>query len=198
MTTRIRRHEKTKQTILDAALRLISKNGINALSMRDIAGEIDYSAAGLYEYFDSKEEILLSLCGQGHLQLSAAMNQVDKDLAPVEYLIQIGQAYIQFALDHPEHYLLMFTNVPAKTELASMMVEGSSFPILLNAIQRGIETGSLHARPDFGLYEMAYSAWAVVHGISMLRLTYLENYALDFERADREMLEALYRGFQSG
>jgi hypothetical protein len=88
----------------------------------------------------------------------------------------------------------MFTNLPAKTELEDMLSEGSSFPILLQAVQRGIDAGVFVTRPGLGLYEMAYAAWSLVHGISMLRLTYLGEFHMDFMAADRQVLAAFARG----
>jgi AcrR family transcriptional regulator len=195
-TPRQRRSEKTRQTILDAARRIIARDGIRDLSMREIARQIDYSPAGLYEYFDSKEEIIQTLCAEGHARLSASLRQVDESLSPAEYLQAIGLAYIEFALNNPEHYLLMFTNVPAAGQLEEMLSEGSSFPILLQGVQRGIDAGVFRARPGFGLYEMAYAAWALVHGVAMLRITYLGEFPLDFTAADREVLRAFNLGLQ--
>ena len=45
--------------------------------------------------------------------------------------------------------------------------------------------------------EMAYTAWATVHGIAMLRVTSLRGYPMDFEAADREALSNFARGLQS-
>lgn len=44
--------------------------------------------------------------------------------------------------------------------------------------------------------EMAYSAWSLVHGIAMLRLTYLNDMPLDFSTSDREALQTLIGGLQ--
>ena len=196
--TRQRRHKKTRQAILDAARRIVARQGIQDLSMREIARQIDYSPAGLYEYFEGKEEIVQALCAEGHQQLSAYIRQVDESLPPSDYLVAIGLAYISFALNNPDHYVLMFTNVPSKVQLEDMLGEGSSFPVLLQAIQRGIDAGVFKARPGYGLYEMAYAAWSLVHGISMLRITYLGEFHLDFTAADRETLWAFNRGLQTG
>jgi AcrR family transcriptional regulator len=195
---RQRRHEKTRQAILDVAGRIVARQGIQDLSMREIARQIDYSPAGLYEYFANKEEIIQTLCAEGHARLSAYMHQVDESLPPPDYLVGIGLAYIAFALNNPDHYLLMFTNVPAKTQLEDMLSEGSSFPILLQAIQRGIDARVFKTRAGFGLHEMAYAAWSLVHGISMLRITYLGEFPLDFTAADRAALWAFNRGLQTG
>ncbi|NJN55580.1 MAG: helix-turn-helix transcriptional regulator, partial [Anaerolineae bacterium] len=56
LTPRERRHLRTKDAILDAARLIIKEQGADALSIRAIAEQIDYSPAGLYEYFGSKEE----------------------------------------------------------------------------------------------------------------------------------------------
>jgi hypothetical protein len=78
------------------------------------------------------------------------------------------------------------------------LLEGdSSFHILLGAIRRGIEEGVFRTRPGFSLMEMAYAAWATVHGIAMLRVASLRGYPMDFEAADREALSNFARGLQA-
>ena len=57
-TPRERRAQRTRDAILEAARQIIGKDGIDGLSTRGIADAIDYSPAGLYEYFGSKEEII--------------------------------------------------------------------------------------------------------------------------------------------
>ncbi len=71
-----RRHVRTKQAILDAALEIVIQNGPAALSMRSLAERIDYSPAGLYEYFSSKEEIISAVCDEGQRMLYAAWTLV--------------------------------------------------------------------------------------------------------------------------
>jgi hypothetical protein len=50
----------------------------------------------------------------------------------------------------------------------------------------------------YGLQEMAYAAWALVHGIAMLRLTYLEQFPADFDVVDQEVLRTLSDGLMAG
>ena len=198
---RERRFQRTKQAILDAALAIIREEGPAALSMRALADRIDYSAAGLYEYFGGKDAIIAEVCEQGQARLARHMEQADANLPVVDYLFEIGAAYIRFALENPDHFLLMFTAAPANPggDLSPQkLLEGdSSFHILLGAIHRGIEEGVFPVRPGFGLMEMAYAAWATVHGIAMLRVTSLHGYPLDFEAADRETLRSFARGLRA-
>ncbi len=193
-TPRQRRHLQTKEAILDAALRIINEQGIQALSMRAIAEQIDYSPAGLYEYFGSKEEIIIAICQEGERRLRKALAAPPASLPPDEHLVAIGRAYIAFAMRNPQHYRLMFSSPTLGGSLEELQTEASSFGILLAAIQRGIDAGVFKARPDYGQWEMAYSAWSLVHGIAMLRLTYLAALSLDFEAADEQALRTFIDG----
>ena len=202
MQPRERRFLRTRQAILDAALEIIREEGPEGLSMRALADRIDYSAAGLYEYFGGKDEIIAEVCREGHDRLASHMRTADPALPVVDYLLEIGLGYIRFALENPDYFLLMFTVAPPgpapDTSPQALPEEDSSFQILLNAIRRGIEEGAFPARPGFGLMEMAYAAWVTVHGISMLRVTSLRGYPMDFESADREALVNFARGLQRG
>jgi AcrR family transcriptional regulator len=202
---RERRHEKTRQAILEAARKIIATEGQEALSMRAIAQRIDYSAAGLYEYFDSKEAIVAAVCEQGHRRLTEYMLRADPDLPPDELLLEYGLAYIDFAVRNPDFFLLMFTSpntgVPAGAGAAEMAAalheEGSSFPLLLGAIQRGIETGVFKPRPGFDALAMAFIAWSMVHGVAMLRIGHLRHFPGDFAAVEREALRRIGAGLMA-
>ena len=49
---------RTREDILEAAARAFTKRGYESATMRDIAKEAGYTAASLYTYFKSKQEIL--------------------------------------------------------------------------------------------------------------------------------------------
>jgi hypothetical protein len=125
------------------------------------------------------------------------LQRVEDDLPPAEYLHALGLAYVDFAVSNPDFYLLMFTRPPSQVTVEGLIQEGSSFPILLAAVRRGIEEGAFQTRPGFGAMEMTYAAWSLVHGLAMLRLTYLQEGPLDFQIADSEVLRTLYVGLQA-
>lgn len=198
-----KRHQRTHQAILDAARQLVHEKGIDGLSMRAIAERIDYSPAGLYEYFGSKEEIISAICQQGHRRLRAYMEQVDRALPVEEYMIEIGLAYIEFATQNPDFFLLMFTltssDLTSVAEVTAeyaggMMGSDSAFAVLVEGIQRGVTAGVFHPRPGFDVLGIALAAWAVVHGMAMLRVTNLRNFTTDWTQISRETLRAFGQG----
>jgi AcrR family transcriptional regulator len=202
---RERRHERTRQAILDAAREIISTQGPEALSMRAIAQEIDYSPAGLYDYFAGKEEIVVAVCEQGHRRLTEYMQRADPNLPPDELLMELGLAYIDFAVRNPDFFLLMFTNpntgVAQGSDLkqmqSDMLKDGSSFPLLLRAMQRGVDEGLFHPRPQYGVLEMAFTAWSMVHGLAMLRIGHLRHFPGDFAAMELESLRRIGAGLQA-
>ncbi len=207
LSTRERRHLRTHQAILDAARRIISEKGIDGLSMRAIARKIEYSPAGLYEYFGSKDEIVAAVCAEGNERLTSYMKRVDPTLPVHDYLKGIGAAYIEFAVGNPDHFMLMFntpkslTAAPPSPDTATadimgqMADEDSSFGVLLRAIQRGIDEGVFHTAPGYGTLEMAHTAWSLVHGMATLRIGTLRDLPLDFAAIEAEGLERIGLAF---
>jgi AcrR family transcriptional regulator len=203
LSPRERRYQRTQQAILSAARALVAEGGADKLSIRAIADRIDYSPAGLYEYFGSKEEIIAALSWEGHRTLKRYLEQVPLILAPDEYIVELGMAYIHFATQNPDYFLLIFTATGTRPDFEGeipdgppeeMMSEDSSFPILLKGVDRAAQAGYIHLLQGLGLMETAYAFWAIVHGAAMLRITYLNQLKVNFDRADRLMLVAFVRG----
>jgi AcrR family transcriptional regulator len=190
---RARRHAQTQEAILDAARHLIRERGVDGLSMRAIADRIDYSAAGLYEYFESKEAIIGAVCAQGHQRLTAAMSRVDPALPAEEYLVGIGLAYIGFALRDPDYFNLMFSALSSSTA-AGRMEEDSSYLYLLRAVRRGIEEEVFITQEGYDEQTIIYHAWVLVHGIATLRTTVFREDAAGLDQADQAVLRAFVRG----
>ena len=58
--------ERTRAAILDAAYRLILCNGYHGTSMRDIAEAAGIALGGIYNHFNTKEEIYLAMLAERH------------------------------------------------------------------------------------------------------------------------------------
>lgn len=59
--TREQTPELTRQRLVDSARRLVAQRGINAASVRDLAGDVGYSQGAFYSNFASKEALLLEI-----------------------------------------------------------------------------------------------------------------------------------------
>ena len=202
-TPRERRHQRTQQAIIEAARQIIRESGVDALSIRAIAERIDYSPAGLYEYFGSKEEIVAAVCAQAFERFTRRLAQVDTTLPITEYILELGLSYIDFALRNPDSFLLMFTTFPLlqvsqkqpPDDLTALMTtDDNAFAILVRGVQRAIDEGIYHPKPGFGVVEVAYALWSLVHGLAMLRVTSGSVMPFDYNIVERETLRKFGAG----
>jgi AcrR family transcriptional regulator len=194
-TPRQQRHEDIKQAILWAARALILEKGAEHLALREIARRIGHSPAGLYDYFGSKEEIVAAVAAEALDQLRAALMRVPAGLPPARRLVELGLAYVAFARQQPEQFLLVFSRLPTQRgSLQAPLSDSSPFAIVRAAVQQAIATGAIAARAGYGAEEIAYSLWALAHGQAMLQQTHLRQFPADFSSADRRALEAFVAG----
>ena len=113
---RARRHEATRQEILEAAWRLARERGLTGWSLREVADAVGMRAPSLYVYFDGKDEIYDAMYAQGYEQMLAHIDGVSRDGGPREVLRRTAHAFIDFYLaDTARHQLLFQRVVPGFT-----------------------------------------------------------------------------------
>ncbi len=195
LSPREKRQARTRQEILDAALAIIGENGADKLSLRALARRVEYSPAGLYEYFDSKDDIIDAVCEEGDRRLMHYLLQVPQELAPDQYLVELGITYVCFALRNEEHFMLMFAQIPDGPPVSYEDVnEEGAYGVLLKGVQRAIDSGVIQASPDFGRNDIALAVWSLVHGSAVMQLTNLHNLQYDFDTAVRLSMATFLRG----
>jgi AcrR family transcriptional regulator len=192
---REKRQAQTRQEILDAALAIIAEQGPDALSLRGLARRVQYSPAGLYEYFDGKDAIIEAVCADGDQRLRSYLEQVPLGLPPGDYLVALGQAYIRFALQNEAHFTLMFARMPDGPSFthADLDADGT-YAILLNAVQTAVDQELITVAVEPDAHAIAYGLWSLAHGLAVMQLTNLRNMDYDFWPADRLALETYVRG----
>jgi AcrR family transcriptional regulator len=197
-TPRQKRHEDIKHAILWAARTLILEKGSDKLSLREIARRIGHSPAGLYEYFGSKEEIVAAVAAEALDHLSNYLGRVPASLPPARRLVELGLAYVEFARQHPEHFLLVFSSlISGRVSPQAPADARSPYRIVQQAVRDGFDTGDFAPHAGYGVEEIAYSLWAFAHGMAMLQQTHLRQFQADFKAADRHALETFVAGLKS-
>ena len=111
-----------------------------------------------------------------------------------ERMLAYGIAYLEFARTHAQLYLLTFGRKLAHSVLTDPQQAPSSYSFLLQIVKEGIEAGAFAPRPDFGLHEMAFGCWSLVHGIAMLRLTMQDVTWETVSATDQQILECFVDG----
>ena len=171
---RFRERELTKSRILDAAREMFVEDGIEAVTMREIAKRIEYTPTAIYHHFRDKQALIEELCLIDFRSLGAAFQKLGRIEDPGERLRRIGLAYVDFALGHPSHFRFMFMtpkpNMPASSFGVSDGDPNShAYGALRAAVVEGIDAGRF--RPEFtDPDELAQVLWAGVHGIASLHV----------------------------
>ncbi len=108
------RSERSRQQILDSALKLFSHRGYGATSVRDVAEEAGLSKGNVYHHFPDKESIFRALLDRYFQVMSAPEFPFNRALASgtfPENLENIGQAVREVVRDYREYALLIYVDV---------------------------------------------------------------------------------------
>lgn len=105
-----RRRGARRRLIIAAARTVAEAEGWDAVTTRRLSGEIECSQPVLYKHFSGMAEIAAAVAIDGFGELAAAIRAAGFDAgAPVEALIRIADAYLDFARRNPAVYDAMFT-----------------------------------------------------------------------------------------
>jgi AcrR family transcriptional regulator len=170
---RERQKENLRQEILDAARELFIAEGYPNVSMRRIAEKIEYSPTTIYHYFDDKADLLFHLCDETFAKLAETSEELLKDQSdPVKTLRQIGRAYVDFGLKHPNHYRVTFINHPTEQVEPGHFEHSTgrkAFSLLKRAVEECVRQGKFR---EIDAQVASQSLWAAVHGITSLLITH--------------------------
>jgi AcrR family transcriptional regulator len=193
---RDRRRQRVRRTFVDAARQIAAEQGPEKLSLREVARVSDYSHAALYEYFQSREDLLGAVIYEGFGELMSHLAAVSDDRPARERLQDMGRAYIEFARQSPEIFELLFTRNRAQRQQVSE-VRGTDTPYGL--LRSGVAALVPDASED-AIDRAAYSFWALVHGFAMLEISFLSGFEADFDRAHSvsiaQFVETLQRSLE--
>jgi AcrR family transcriptional regulator len=160
--------EETRTKILDAAYKIVKEEGWQALSMRKIADEIEYTAPIIYEYFSNKEAILAELNRKGFLYLAKEMESArDKHQNPTEQLEAMWMAYWNFAFKKKELYQLMF-GVSMNCCTGQKTQEAEAPANLVRDVLKQLMAGK--NLPETEVCRKYYTFWSVIHGLISINL----------------------------
>jgi AcrR family transcriptional regulator len=159
-----RQRKEVRDSILEAAWRLVNDEGWQSLSIRKIADAIEYSVPVVYDHFENKEAILFEFNKQGFKLLGEKIKEVKEAHAtPVLQLEAMAFAYWDFAFANQEFYQVMFGLGMPGCEQIKKMPELLEFT---ETIKRTIE----EINPETNSFLKLNSFWSMLHGLVSINL----------------------------
>jgi AcrR family transcriptional regulator len=186
--------EQLRAHILEAATELLIETGDQeAVSIRAVADRVGVTPPSIYMHFADKNDLLFAACEQHFNELDRRIEEAAEGIDdPIESLRQRGRAYVQFGLDRPEQYRILFMSKPAAAPegFQEERLKGSgAFTHLVEAVERAHRAGYLQDDP----LEVAICLWAAVHGITSLLLSHPNFPWPDIDRTIDAVLELQMR-----
>ena len=105
---RAERNAATRAEILGAAWELAREVGLTALVMRDLGAKVGMRAQSLYVYFPSKHAIYDAMFAASNRELLSRFTGLPFTVDPVEDLRAHARTFLQFCLEDPVRYQLLF------------------------------------------------------------------------------------------
>lgn len=159
-------HGDVPRTVVAAALDAVVELGASGVGLREVARRAGVSHTTVTHHFGDKAGVFTAIATEGFGLLG---DELAATLDAGEGFLELGVAYVRFAVHHPAHFEVMFlpglyhrddpelTTARARTRAA---LHGSSAEIA--------PTGSGEGDPGF---VAAIAGWSLVHGLAQLWLS---------------------------
>jgi AcrR family transcriptional regulator len=202
MTPKIVDKEVKRAMILETAMKLFARKGVNATKMADIAAGAGIGKGTIYEYFPTKEAIFLAGFEQFYLEMQKALSAIAaSSLSPPEKLEKLLFLSIDFLIkENPDfaRVIMEFWAEGIRREendealtLNLKKIYAHYREIFADIIEAGIKQEMFHPLPPdtlasllIGTLDGLYLQW------------FLDPESVDFEEAERILLDILYSGIK--
>jgi AcrR family transcriptional regulator len=160
-------HGDLRRRLIQTAETLIAEQGAETLSMRNLSREIGVSHTAAYRHFRDKQELLRALAQNGFASLAERLERLSAQWRdnPLAHILAQGKAYIDFALENPSRYRIMFGPILIHNRIEPEFNQAvrMAFAPLLSAIAQGQQRKEIR---DGNILELASLCWSLVHGLS--------------------------------
>src|SRR5215472_10655963 len=185
-------HGNLRRALLDEALRTIQMHGVEHLTLRTVGERLGVYRSALYRHSADKQSLQATVGKEGFRMLRQAIADAWERNGRGRVGFQaMGKAYVQFAVEHPSHYRVMFGGfIESAVKDDHFVAEAkAAFQVLVDVLVEQQNAGDIR-RDDPPL--MARFVWALVHGTAMLAIDGQLPEAAHREALEHYMFERLY------
>jgi AcrR family transcriptional regulator len=162
-------HGDLPAALVAAGIEILERDGLDAMTLRAAARAVGVSHAAPARHFADAGAFLAAVAAAGFDRLTADLAAAGSGAGgeALDAFQAMGQAYVRFALHHPQWYRAIFH--PALADAGRhpdlLATSEAAFDQLRGGVARAIAAGAMR---DADVDTIALTAWATVHGISTL------------------------------
>ena len=183
-------HGDLRRQLITVGEEVLAERGLAGLSLREVARRLGVSHNAPFKHFASREALLAAMAGEGFEELGRRLAVVDA-APPEHYVVERGLAYVNFALDRPTLFRLMFSGE----------IDMEAFPDLAQKAEWSLASVGGKIADVFGseaITDAMLSAWAFVHGLANLLLDGQIPPEMRAGRSDRDLAKAVVAAMAHG
>ncbi len=137
--------QELKRRLLDEAGRVVTKHGLDALTLRRIAADAGTSTSAIYALIGGRDELILELFVEAYRSFGAAQFAVVPTGDTAVDLHALAVAYRAWALEHVYLYQVMFGGVLGDLELTEEQRDSclETLKPLQTVVSDGLASGAL-------------------------------------------------------
>lgn len=169
-----RRPRDLREACVEEARRIIAEQGLEQLSLREVARRLGVSHQAPYRHFPSREHLLAELIAREFRSFAQALGARPAEPDPSRDLGGMGRAYLAYAREHELSYRLMFDTAVPEPAQHPVMVEAArhAFALLAEALGRmPLRPRADGVRPTAALD--ALFVWATMHGLASILFSHM-------------------------
>jgi AcrR family transcriptional regulator len=155
-------HGDLHAACVSAAMELLEEGGETALSLRAVARRAGVSPAAPYRHYADREALVSAVAALGYRELAERLAAAHPSPSTPEQLTRVAVAYVQFALERPALFRIMFGE-PCDRDNDERVAATAAVTLYLREI-----VGRVF--PEADAEAMATATWALVHGLAFLHL----------------------------
>lgn len=129
------RRKLVEREILDAAWSLMAREGVAAVSVREVARSVGLRQQSLTHYYPTKLALLDALFADGFADLHHALEQVPPANDPVDRIVAVAVAVVDYCVANPARYHLMLQRT-----IPSFAPSEDSFRVALDCLAVLVES----------------------------------------------------------
>jgi AcrR family transcriptional regulator len=155
-------HGNLRPALVRAAMELLEESGEAALSLRAVARRAGVSPAAPYRHYADREALVSAVAAVGYRELAERLSAAHPSPSTPEQLAAVAIAYVQFALERPALFRIMFGE-PCDRDNDERVAATAAVSLYVRAIVE-------RAFPQADAEALATAVWALVHGLAFLHL----------------------------
>lgn len=158
-----------RRTLIDAALQLIERTGVEALSVREAARVAGVTHQAPYRHFANKQELIAAIAEEGFhaLREKAVRATAEHPDDPLARLDAMALTYFVFAVEQPAQFRVMFG--PEVADKAKYPALRASADVIMAMLTQLIAENQRSGRVRAGdPLDLALAGWSMMHGLASL------------------------------